>query len=160
MPSDTFLQGEQKRTIDDRFRLTLPAEMATEITDDDGNTILVKERYGCLSLWKPSDWNARVEAGVEVIRSKIKAGLLGGRMNEVQRLGRLLSTRSKVIPLANRSRVLIPEGFREFLDVPATNDVMLVGAAICIEIWKPDAWLETLKVDMPEFGDMFKELVG
>lgn len=160
MPSDTFLQGEQKRTIDDRFRLTLPAEMATAVTDDDGNTILVKERYGCLSLWKPSEWNARVEAGVDVIKSKIKAGLLAGRMNEVQRLGRLLSTRSKVIQLANRSRVLIPEGFREFLDVPATQDVMLVGAVICIEIWKPDAWLETLKVDMPEFGDMFKELAG
>lgn len=160
MSAETFIQGELKRTIDDRFRLTLPAEMAEAVADEAGNTILVKERYGCLSLWKPADWSTRVESGVEVIKSKIKAGMLAGRMAEVQRLGRLLSTRSKEVQLANRSRVLIPEGFREFLDVPATNEVMLVGAVICVEIWKPDSWIETLKHDMPDFGDMFKGLVG
>ena len=60
--------------------------------------------------------------------------------------------------LANRSRLVIPEGFREFLDVPGDSEVMLVGAAICVEIWNPQAWLDLLRQEMPEFGALFKEL--
>ena len=81
-----------------------------------------------------------------------------GELQDAQRLGRLLSTRSTTVKLANRSRLLIPEGFREFLGVDKGQDVMVVGAAICVEVWNPAAWLEQLRADMPAFGQMFKEL--
>ena len=81
-----------------------------------------------------------------------------GRWSEVQRLGRLLSTRYRTVRLANRSRLTVPEGFREFLDVSGGQDVMVVGAVICVEVWNPDAWLEQLRNDMPEFSPLFKEL--
>lgn len=157
---ETFITGEVRRTLDERFRLTLPPEMADAVTDGDGQTIVAKERYGCLSLWRASDWQQRLDDGVSLIRQKIAAGRMEQKWNEVQRLGRLLATRSTTTKLANRSRLLIPEGFREFLDVPAGQDVMVVGAAICVEVWNPAAWLEQLKHDMPQFGDMFKELSG
>jgi MraZ protein len=158
MPESTLLSGEIKRTIDDRFRVTLPTEMATAITDEAGEIILTKERYGCLSLWKATDWQKRLDEGVSLIEQKIQTGRMEQRWNEVQRLGRLLSTRSRTVTLANRSRLLIPEGFREFLDVPPNADVMLVGAAVCVEIWNPQAWLEVLRDDMPDFGKLFKDL--
>jgi MraZ protein len=60
--------------------------------------------------------------------------------------------------LANRSRLLLPEGFREFLAVGANQDVMLVGAVICVEIWNPAAWLDVLRQEMPEFGQLFRTL--
>ena len=123
-----FLTGEWKRSFDDRFRLTLPTEMAEAITDPAGDTILAKERYGCLSLWRAADWQKRIDDGVSLIRQKITAGRMEQRFSDVQRLGRLLSTRFKTVRLANRSRLVIPEGFREFLDVPASGEVMLVGA--------------------------------
>lgn len=160
MPSPTaFIQGELKRTIDDRFRITLPSEMAQAVTDADGQTIITKERSGCISLWSADEWQSRQDRGVDVIRSKIEAGAMDQRWEDVQRLGRLLSTRSRTVQLANRSRLLIPEGFREFLNVPAGDDVMIVGAVICVEIWNRDSWLEALNHDMPEFGSLFKELV-
>ncbi|MCA8998594.1 MAG: division/cell wall cluster transcriptional repressor MraZ [Planctomycetaceae bacterium] len=157
-PPKTFLTGEFRRALDDRFRLTLPAEFATEITDDAGETILAKERYGCLSLWRAADWRQRISDGMSLIRGKIQAGRMEQRWTDVQRFGRLLSTRTCDVKLANRSRLLIPEGFREFLDVEKGGDVMVVGAVICVEIWNPQAWLEQLKSDMPEFGDLFREL--
>ena len=55
---------------------------------------------------------------------------------------------------------MIPEGFREFLDVPKGGDVMVIGAVVCVEIWKPDAWIDHLRADMPGFGDLFKDLSG
>ncbi len=155
---DTFITGEHRRSLDDRFRLTLPTEFATAVTDDAGETILTKERYGCLSLWKAADWRQRMDDGMSLIRNKIRAGRMEQRWNDVQRLGRLLSTRTIDVKLANRSRLLIPEGFREFLDVDKSGDVMVVGAVICVEIWNPQAWLEQLRTDMPEFGGLFKEL--
>lgn len=97
---------------------------------------------------------------MELIHQKIKAGRLEQRWSEVQRLGRLLSTRQTTLTLANRSRLLIPESFRGFLGVAPNQEVMVVGAVVCLEIWNPEAWLETLKEDMPEFNPLFKELTA
>ncbi len=158
MADGQLITGEYKRTLDDRFRLSLPTEWVDAITDSQGQTILVKERYGCLSLWSAQEWQERIDQGVELIKQKIKAGRLEQRWSEVQRLGRLLSTRQTTLQLANRSRLLIPESFRSFLGVQPNQEVMVVGAVVCLEIWNPDAWLETLKDDMPDFNPLFKEL--
>jgi len=157
---DVFLTGEWKRAIDDRYRITLPAEMAEAVTDQEGNTILAKERHGCLSLWKAADWQRRIDDGVALIKQKIHAGRMDQRWDDVQQLGRLLSTRYRTVRLANRSRLVIPEGFREFLDVAPEGEVMLVGAVICVEIWNPRAWLDYLREEMPRFSPLFKELSG
>jgi MraZ protein len=160
MAVETFITGEIKRTLDERFRLTLPGEMAEAAADAEGDCILTKERYGCLSLWPSKEWQSREEASVGLMRQKILAGRMEQRWEDVQRLGRLLSTRSRTVKLANRSRLLIPEGFREFLDVPAGGDVMVVGAVVCVEIWKPGAWLATLREEMPSFSGLFRELTA
>lgn len=158
MSADLFITGEVKRTIDDRFRLSLPTEMAAAVTDEAGDTILTKERFGCLSLWSAAEWQKRLDMGVGLIKQKVSAGRMEQRWEEVQRLGRLLSTRSTTVKLANRSRLLVPEGFRQFLNVDANQEVMIVGAAICVEIWNPQAWLETLQQEMPEFNPLFRDL--
>lgn len=160
MATETLITGELKRTIDDRYRLTLPPEMAKAVTDEAGKTVMVKERAGCVSLWRAADWQKRLNDGIAIIQQKISAGRMEERWSEVQRLGRLLSTRSRDIQLANRSRVLVPEGFREFLNVEPGGEVMIVGAAICIEIWNPTNWLELLQEEMPEFSPLFKDLSG
>ncbi|HBN79343.1 MAG TPA: division/cell wall cluster transcriptional repressor MraZ [Planctomycetaceae bacterium] len=155
---DSLIQGEYKRTLDDRFRLSLPSEFGSAISDDQGETIVVKERFGCLSLWSASQWQTRMDQGVELIRQKILSGRMEQRWGEVQRLGRLLSTRQVTVKLANRSRLLIPENFREFLGVDANREVQIVGAVVCVEIWNPEAWIETLKLEMPGFNPLFKDL--
>jgi MraZ protein len=158
MSSDGFITGEHKRTLDERFRVTLPADMAQAVTDEQGQTIVAKERAGCLSLWRAADWQKRLDAGVGLMRQKIESGRMNQRWGDVQRLGRLLSTRYRTITLANRSRLLVPEGFRELLGVAPNQDVMLVGAVICVEIWNPEAWIAVLKDDLPEFGPLFERL--
>ena len=158
--SSPLIVGEFRRAIDDRFRIALPAELAEPVSEESGDTILAKERYGCLSLWKGTDWQRRQDDGVELIRQKIQTGRMEQRWTDVQRFGRLLSTRSRTVRLANRSRLVIPEGFREFLDVAPDTEVMLVGAAICVEIWNPQAWQALLREEMPAFNPLFKELSG
>ena len=158
MAPEAFITGEAKRTLDERYRLTLPPDLARAVTDESGGTILAKERPGCLSLWRPVDWQKRLDDGIALIRHKIASGRMDQRWTDVQRLGRLLSTRYRTVQLANRSRLLVPEGFREFLDVAAGQEVMVVGAVICVEIWNPAAWLDVLRQDMPEFSALFEGL--
>lgn len=155
---DRFLTGEHRRTLDERFRLSLPPDFADAVTDEAGDTILAKERDGCLSLWRGAEWQKRLEDGVALIREKIERGRMEGRWGEVQRLGRLLSTRTCTVRLANRSRLLVPDSFREFLGVAANQEVVIVGAAICVELWNPQAYLAVLKEEMPAFNHLLQEL--
>lgn len=154
-----FVLGEFRRTLDERFRLTIPSELADALpTGEDHTYTLAKERPGALSLWHADAWNARLERDVALIRSKIQAGRLQDRVNEVQRLGRLLSTRHREINIAGRGRLSIPEGFREFLGAEQGSDIILVGAAVCIEIWSPSAWLHYLNDHIPDFSTLVEDL--
>ena len=153
-----FITGEFRRTIDERWRIALPPELAQAVSEEDGGLILAKERAGCLSLWRPADWQQRLDSGMALLRQKIESGRMEQRWADVQRLGRLLSTRHQHVTLAGRSRMLIPDGFREFLGASAGAGVVVVGAVICFEIWRPDAWNSVLQEEMPDFGELFREL--
>jgi MraZ protein len=155
-----LLLGEFRRTLDARWRLAIPAELAGPLTEPGADCILAKERPGSLSLWSASRWQARLEQGMELVRGKIQAGRLDGRIEEVQALGRLLSTRHAAVSLAGRSRLVIPEGFREFLGVEAGGEVLVIGAAVCVELWRVDAWVAFLSDHMPEFRRLFDNLAG
>ena len=81
-----------------------------------------------------------------------------GRLAEVQQWGRLLSTRQRSIKLAQRGRLIIPEGFREFLGVEPGSSVMVVGAALCVELWHPENWRTHLAAEIPKFRDLEETL--
>ncbi len=155
-----FLLGEYRRTLDERYRLSVPRELGDLLTADSAECILAKERPGCVSLWGAAIWQARLDEGVELVRRKMQAGKLEGRIGQVQLLGRLLSTRHKAVELAGRGRLLIPEGFREFLGVERGSEVLVVGAAVCVEIWNPPDWLKYLEGQMPKFRRLLDRLSG
>lgn len=158
--STELLIGEFTRTLDDRFRLSLPPELAGPLAASGSRMVLAKERAGCLSLWPAAIWKPRIDAAVDVVRSKLQAGLLTQRVGQLQDLGRLLSTRHKAIALAERGRLVVPEGFREFLAVEPGADLLVVGAAVCVELWQPAAWTAFVTAEMPEFRRRIDELTA
>ncbi|MEX2188437.1 MAG: division/cell wall cluster transcriptional repressor MraZ [Pirellulales bacterium] len=153
-----FILGEFPRTLDERFRVAIPAELATPLVADGRECILAKERPGCLSLWNAKLWRTRLDSGVELVKGKMRAGKLEGRLEQVQLLGRLLSTRHKQVELGDRGRLLIPDGFREFLNAEPGTEVLLVGAAVCVEIWTPASWRTHLESHMTDFPKLFDDL--
>jgi MraZ protein len=155
-----FILGEFPRTLDERHRLSLPVELIEPLMNGGTDCILAKERPGCLSLWNTAGWQTKLDDGIELVRNKIRAGKLEGRLEEVQQLSRLLSTRHKTVQLAGRGRLSIPDGFREFLQVEQGGDVIVVGAGVCVEIWSPRTWLAYLEANMPEFRRHFDDLSG
>jgi MraZ protein len=157
-PPQEFILGEFPRVLDQRHRLSIPQELVDPLMSGGSECILAKERPGCLSLWNAAAWQASLDEGVDLVKSKIRAGKLAGQLEEVQLLSRLLSTRHKLVPLAGRGRLSIPDGFREFLQTEQGGEVMVVGAGVCVEIWNMPAWLTYLAVEMPGFRQLFDKL--
>jgi MraZ protein len=158
-----LILGEFECSLDERFRLTIPQNLADLLTSSsNARCMLAKERQGCLSLWSAEAWEEKLNARIRLVEQKLQADSFGDdRIAQVQLLGRLLSTRHQAVELRGRARLLIPEGFRKFLGVerdPPDNQVLVVGAAVCVEIWKPAAWLAYLEQRMPRFRRLFHRL--
>jgi MraZ protein len=160
MTAADLLIGEYVRTLDERYRVTLPQELVDPLLAGGARRVLAKERFGCLSLWSAAIWKPRIDAAVAVVQSKMQAGLLAQRVGDVQELGRLLSTRHEMVSLAARGRLVVPEGFREFLAVEPSADLVVVGAAVCVEIWQPAAWAAFVTGEMPGFRRRMDELTA
>ena len=158
--STELLIGEFVRTLDERFRLAVPPELLDPLLAAGPRLVIAKERAGCLSLWSATTWKPRLDAAVDVIRSKMQAGLLAQRVGQLQELGRRLSTRQAMNSLAGRGRLVLPDGFREFLGVEPGGDVMVVGAAVCVEVWQPAAWTAFVSAEMPGFRQRIDELTA
>lgn len=158
-PQELIL-GEFPRTLDERHRLSIPPELVEPLLGSASDCILAKEQPGCLSLWNAATWQSRLDQGVALVKSKMQAGRLDGKLRDVQLLGRLLSTRHKTVQLAGRGRLSIPDGFREFLQVEQGGETIVIGAGVCVEIWNPRVWLSHLETHMPEFRQLFDELSG
>ncbi|MEM9353576.1 MAG: division/cell wall cluster transcriptional repressor MraZ [Planctomycetota bacterium] len=156
----TLLLGEWSRSLDERHRLSLPNEISAALLGGAGECVVAKERPGCLSLWQPDRWNEWMASGVELVASKLRGGRLEGRAEELQTLGRLLSTRHRTVPVGGKSRVAVPDSFRSFLGVEPGGEVIVVGAAVCLEVWDPTPWHSHVGEQMPGFRKLFDSLSG
>ena len=159
--SRKLLLGEFRRTIDDRHRVLIPKPLFELLAAESAECILAKERPGCISLWPAKAWQAKLDEGAQWIEQKLGRQKLEDEIARVQVFGRLFSTRHTRVQLAARGRLVIPEGFREFLGVDpqaGPSEVMVVGAAVCVEIWNPAEWLTYLKRQMPKFRRLFDHL--
>jgi len=117
-----------------------------------------KEQAGCISLWSSKHWKAKLDEEIDWVKRKMQSGRLAGKVTDVQQFGRLLSTRHRSVEIGARGRLLIPEGFREFLGVEPGEEVLIVGAGVCIEIWNPSKWFSHLEDRMPAFRELLEQL--
>jgi len=156
--SQDIILGEFRCKLDERFRLSVPGPLCEPLLARSADCMLAKERAGCLSLWNADIWQAKLGVRIGLARQKIEAGLHDSEIGQVQLLGRLLSTGQAEVKLAGRGRLLIPPEFRKFLGVEPKGAVMVVGAAVCVEIWHPTAWLKYLEGRMPKFRRLVAKL--
>jgi len=146
MPEENqLILGEATRTLDERYRLSIPSELVGLLPGEE--RILVR-------------WRSTHDEAVNLIEAKLRSGRLQAQIEQVQTLGRLLSTRHTEVQLGGRGRLSIPDGFRQFLGAEPGEEVIVVGAAVCIEIWRCSAWLEHLSTNMPQYRELLETLVG
>jgi len=168
-----FTSGEFPRTLDERFRVQIPQELLTvldkplavfgeveqeQVAPSKVECTLAKERLGCLSLWHRQAWHKKLNEDLKVIGGKASSRRLESRFEQMQLLGRLLSTRAEDVELATGVRLLIPRRFRDFLGVEPNSTVMVVAAAYSVELWNPVTWNEYLSATIPDFHKLLDDL--
>lgn len=159
MSEAKIIQGEFSRKLDDRFRVSLPDKMMESFPiGEEGDCVLVKERPGCISLWPQESWDKEFDKRVKLVQLHQEMGDYADKVSQLQLLGRLLSTGYRPVQLAGKGRLLIPEGFREFLRVEPGSEVMIIGAAVSIEIWHPEKWIRYVERRMPKFRKILANL--
>jgi MraZ protein len=136
----------------------LPGEFKELFKPKDEKCVIAKEQSGCISLWDAEQWKTEHDARVELVFERLKLGDLNRKKVDLQKFGRLLSTRHKEIQHDGKGRLVLPEGFREFLDVEPGKEVMVVGAISCIELWKPERWFEYVETNIAEYGTLMDTL--
>ena len=112
-----LLLGEFRRTLDERYRLAIPEPFEQRLALTEGECVVAKERVGCISLWNPGVWQAKVDMWIGMATEKIAKGVHDRSIGQVQLLGRLLSTRHETVAVKDAGRIVIPKGFRDFLGV-------------------------------------------
>ncbi len=150
--------------------MAIPQALAEPFTAAGGPYVLAKERSGCASLWNAEVWQSTVNLKVELAKQKVQGGLWNHRISQAQMFGRLLSTRHAEVTIDKKFRLVVPEDFRQFLGltepasgpkgeaVPETRCLTVLGAAVCIEFWHPQAWLDYLARRMPKFRQLVERL--
>jgi MraZ protein len=76
----------------------------------------------------------------------------------IQRFGRLYASRLVAAELGASGQLTIPDEFRAGVVEHGGGDVIVVAAAVCIEIWSPAAWQDHLANHGNEFWEVVAEL--
>jgi len=145
------LRVESLCRVDGKSRLTLPEPLHAVVAAWDGRCKVVKERPGALSLWSPGEADEGIDAAIEAALKKFEVRRNQNLLEDLMVLGRLRSTRQTIAKIDGRARLTIPQAFREFLGVEPEEQAMVVAATVCIEIWRPDAWIEYVEEKIADY---------
>lgn len=135
--------GSFKHTLDNKFRLTVPARYRNTLAT--GVVITRSPNEPCLMLFPMTEW--------QQIAAKIDA--LPKMDKRANRMRRSVFSNAESQELDKQGRVLLSQFLRDFAEID--NEVILAGMHSHIEIWNPQKWeivTENQEDDMTEAFDI------
>jgi MraZ protein len=126
-----MLLGEYEHTLDEKYRLTLPARFRTAMA---GGLVLTRGLDSCVEVYPAADWTALVESRL--------AGL-NPLSHETRVLERFYYTGAVEVQPDKQGRVMVPSALLEHAKLG--REVVVVGMRGRIEIWDRAAWRAQIK---------------
>lgn len=140
----TKFLGSYQHTIDDKGRISLPAQFRREAADQ--RFVLVQPYPPALALYPEVEWGAVEERLSEMVSRNNDARLY---------MLSLMSNAVEVSPDA-QGRILIPQRLKESAGLEGT--VMLVGAINKIEVWDPATFNEVVMGKAEGYGQFTAQI--
>ena len=119
--------GRWEHTLDSKGRVILPAKFREEFA---GGGHLSQHSEGCVALWTPAEFEARMAAMAE--RAAID------RVNRNR--ARIWASNSCDVDVDRQGRMAIPSYLRSFAHLE--SDVLVIGNIDHVELWDPATWEE------------------
>jgi len=119
-------RGTFDYTLDAKNRLTVPARFRAVLAD---GVVMAKSTEPCVQLWVPADYESVTSTALSS---------LNPLSPDARKLRRFFSANSHDTELDSAGRI----GFPPFLLEHAAldKDVVVTGAADCLEVWDRAAW--------------------
>jgi MraZ protein len=130
--------GSFQHQLDDKGRLSLPAQFRREATDQ--RFVLVQAYPPALALYPETEWLAVEERMADMLRDP------AGRMWVLS----VMAHATEVTPDA-QGRILVPAALRAAAELE--GQALLVGAINKVEIWNPTKFEDAVRGATPDFGN-------
>jgi MraZ protein len=124
--SEMFL-GEYERSLDDKSRLALPAELRPGL---EGGAVMTRSFDKCLCIYPAARWDALARAVDDLPEVR----------HSVRVLARGLFGSAVPCQFDRQGRVVVPSFLREYADLH--GEVVVAGVGSRVEIWDREAWLQ------------------
>lgn len=127
-------RGESAQRVDDKARLAIPAAYRSALeAAGDKRLILVRSVFGrCISVWPLADWVA--------YEDKILA--LPPSDPTVMKLLRFVVAGNTQVEPDSHGRVVLPQTLRQYAQIEASTEVMVVSMGNRFEIWAQPLWVQ------------------
>lgn len=140
-----MLIGQYEHTLDNKGRLTLPAEYGMELG---GGVVITRGMEACIYLF-PRD---------EFERLSTRLRELSLTDSRARKLRRWLFPQAHAAEPDRQRRVVLPQWLREVAGI--TDKVLIAGMDNYVELWNPDTWRNQDQQLLSELtdGDFFASL--
>jgi len=125
-----MLSGEHNVILDDKYRITLPANLRKEL--DVSSVVVTKGEDKCLWLYTVEKWENRFGDALKENTDPFS------KMD--RRVLRKFVGPSQVIDIDKSGRILLPESLREYANI--AKDCIILGQLDFIEIWNVNSYRE------------------
>lgn len=122
-----MLIGRYEHTLDDKGRLTLPADYAGEVS---AGVVITRGLEKCIYLFPQAEF--------EKLSERVRA--LPFTDSKARKLRRQLFPQAHAAVPDRQRRVLIPQWLREHAGI--SDKVIIAGMDVYVELWAPDSWLD------------------
>lgn len=126
--------GEYHHNLDAKGRMIIPVKLREDLS---GAFVVTRSLDGCLSMYRPEEW--------DVLERKLNS--LPMTNEKARRLKRFLLGGAVSCELDRQGRILVPQVLRDQAEL--NKDVVLVGVGDHVEIWASEKWISD-----NDFSDM------
>ncbi|OQX53883.1 MAG: cell division/cell wall cluster transcriptional repressor MraZ [Candidatus Omnitrophica bacterium 4484_213] len=139
--------GEYKHSLDEKGRLTIPAEFRRLFKKNNISKIFITKGLDkCLFLFIEKEWRRQEE--------KFKA--LSFTKEEARKFNRIYFSGASELSWDNQGRVLIPLYLKDYAQIK--KEVVVIGVSNRIELWSKANWKKFYADSLPRFEEIAERI--
>jgi len=135
--------GEFEYKIDEKGRVPIPPRFRRELKD---GVVLTQGIEKCITAYPLSEW--------QNLATTLTSGSL--TRSKLRRLSRAIFATAFSTNLDAQGRVALPVPLREYAEI--VNDVVIIGANNCLELWNPVHWEEEKAISQEQAWQIIESL--
>jgi len=141
------LYGEYRRPVDDKSRVSIPAEFRPILQGERGSFFLNRGFEKCIMGYPERKWERVLDLVNEVPLED----------RNTRWFKRTFYSGSREVSCDQQGRVLIPQILMKYAGI--TREVVIVGLSDFIELWDAEAWDTWLAESMDSYEKMAEKLI-